>query len=211
LPKTARPIVRSLQGDYLIVRHTSDYLKISEFYSGIHDKMSSNEFKTLILRLFLKYDLQKKRGLIKNEHKIKFSAPEKYKTFEKKLSYKERMLVETVIDLAKNRNQEEETLKKKYGISELIFPSRDDKQEKYLMADRPEEKKLEKFLRKLNKNEIALIAAVMYGGREFRPPFRAEPLEELIDYLIKDRFLIEMIIEKAPLDKYLEEGIKAYS
>jgi len=63
----------------------------------------------------------------------------------------------------------------------------------------------------MEKKDLALIAAVMYGGREYRPPFRAEPLDELINELYEDKHLAAVIMGKSPLDKYLEKGLIAYS
>ncbi len=210
LPQTARSVVRFFRGDFLIVRNTSNYLKIPDFYRGIHNKMSADEFKNVIQRLSIKKSYQKEINIIKKMNQIKFIFPKKYKKSPRNLSERERLLVEKIIKLAKKRNQEEGNLKERYEISHIILPSRDVKQDKYLAAARPEEKKLENFLRKFNKKEIALIAAVMYGGREFRPPFRAVPLDELIHDLYEDKFLVEMIMEKTPLDEYLEQGLEAY-
>lgn len=211
LPQTARPVVRFFRGDFLIVRNTSNYLKMPDFYRGIHNKMSSDGFKELIMRLLIQHSKQKKIEIIQKRKEMKFFIPKKYKKVQKKLSEKERTLVEKIIRLAKKRNQEEKELVEKYEISGITFPSRDIKQEKYLSADRPESKRLEDFLKQMGKKKLSLIAAIMYGGREFRPPFRPIPLDELINELCDDEHLVDTIMEKAPLDKYLENGLEAYS
>jgi len=211
LPKKARPIVRCLQGDLLIVRNTSDYLKISDFYGGIHAKMNTNEFRMFILRSLLKSSKLQNEKVKENDKKIKFARPRKFKSPSRRLIDKEFKLINKIVELAKNRKLEAEILEKKYEIKRFVLYPRNKKEEEYLSAERPEKNKLKNFLIKLTQRDLTLITVVMYGGREFRHPFSPAPLDELINDLCDNEHLVEKLMEKAPLDKYLEKGLEAYS
>ncbi len=68
------------------------------------------------------------------------------------------------------------------------------------------------FLESFSDNELALIEAVMYGGRDASTQGRAHPLEKMLEQLSMDtkESRIHAITDKGSLDIYLTAGIKAY-
>jgi len=96
LPQTARPVVRFFRGDFLIVRNTSSYLKFPDFYRGIHNKMSADEFKDLVKRLLISQIYQKEINITKKMNEVKFILPKKFKKSPRNLSEIECLLVEKI-------------------------------------------------------------------------------------------------------------------
>ena len=78
----------------------------------------------------------------------------------------------------------------------------------------PNRDNLVDFLKSLNREEILLIVAVMYGGRDCSPPKWGTPLDSLVSLFNKDsksdEELIGIILGKSPLLEYIKKGIQLY-
>lgn len=216
LPARARPVVRYFQGDFIIVQKTSKLNKIP--YSSFEkiSQMPTDQMRDFITSLVRKSQEQglsmvKEKREMGSKEKAKAIKQQRYRKNERTLSAHEIGIVTKVLSLAEEREEESTELRNKYGIEMISFPSEDENQEAYLTAPRPKRDALEKCLRRFTPEDLALVGAVMYGGRDYRPPYRAHPLEELISEFIGDPLLVEAICEKAPLAEYLRAGIEAYS
>ena len=216
LPAKARPVVRYFQGDFIIVQKTSKLNRIPYSYFNDISQMPTDQMKDFVTDLVMKCQEQglskvKKKGEMRFEEGPKAVKQQRYRKNERVLSNHEVEIVTEVVRLADERDKESVELKTKYRIKMIRFPSCDENQIEYLMAPRPRGDALRQYLRKLTQKDLAIVGAVMYGGREYEPPYRAPPLDKLIADFIEDPALIEQICEKVPLAEYLRAGIEAYS
>jgi hypothetical protein len=132
--------------------------------------------------------------------------PTSHKVKRRLLKEDEIKLLEKVTELSQRKTMEKHRLKQKYRPDKEISLA----DTEFFEKPRPRARDLKDFLKALPKEQLVLVAAVMYGGRDSYPPW-GEPLDELIEQLRKHGHLAEAICEKAPLAKYLKKGIKLYS
>ena len=120
----------------------------------------------------------------------------------KKLTTKERELLQQIVTLSNELRMEREKNKKEYYDIESLFSLPDEIKAIY-------SSELANFLRNLTKEQLVLIAAVMYMGRNYRS---CKTFEEYLDLFKKDErevLLREIILEAS--EEYIELGIKALS
>jgi hypothetical protein len=125
-------------------------------------------------------------------------------------------LINTTISLFQDAKQESEALYQEIGLRDRSINPFDEKIVdaffRYEKASKPKNDKFKQFLESLLNSELALIEAVMYGGRDASSSGRAYPLEELLRQFEKDSksSRVHSITEKASLDIYLTKGLGAY-
>lgn len=100
-----------------------------------------------------------------------------------------------------------------YELSDGVLNLGDEKTSQYVFAPCPKAEALETYLESLANEDVLLIAAVMYGGRDFLSFGRAQPLDDMIEKFCEEgsHSLVASIAEKAPLAEYLAAGIEAYT
>lgn len=208
-PTGARLIIRILpECSFVIFRRTSIYNKIRSTYDARHNEMTTDQFRSYIEkganRLSETNTTKKKK--VKSFSLIR---PNKFRVKRRLLVPKEIQLINKIISLAVLRDAESIEIDKKYNMENGLTIG-DEKSFQYLTEPRPKAKDLEDYLKGLSKNQLVLIAAVMYGGRDSSPPW-GTPLNEMIGHLKNDSDLDESISEKIPLVEYLTKGMELYS
>ena len=211
LPSSARGITRVIHGDFVIFQKTSLYNKNPRTYDGRHNKLTADQFRDHISLVIEHLNKNKPAGRDISRTKIKYIKPKIYRKNERILSKKEIELLKQIILMAKSRNDENDNLRKKYGLSDYLKFPPDAKEAKYYNAPKPIASELNNFLTNLSQDEIELVAAVMYGGRDYLSHNRTTALHEMLGDFKNDSDLVYSIYEKSPLADYLEAGIKAYS
>lgn len=208
LPKTARHVIRVLRGDFVICAKMSFYNKISSTYDGVHNSMSADEFRTQIAKTAKHtIPLRKAKKNINRAHYSKSKIVE----IGRRLNNEEIKLIKKVIGLAEKVNSEEAELKKKYGANKSKIFTIDDDSFDFMCEIRPAKIGLEKHLHTLSSDDVVLIASVMYTGRDYIVGGRYVALDNMIDKFTKREGMIRSIMEKSPLERYLMNGLKAYT
>lgn len=208
LPDGARAIDRMLcESSFVIFRKTSTYNKITSTYDARHNRMTTDQFRYYIGEAAKRLSVRKIKE--KEAKTINFIRPSKYRTKNKTLSELEIQLINNIISLAEFRDTESIEIAKKYNIGNCLIMG-DDNSFNYVREPRPQKKELEKALENLPKEQLVLMAAVMYGSRGASPPW-GTPLDKLINYHKNDKDLVESITEKVSLVEYLRKGIELYS
>lgn len=209
LPDSARQLVRILRGDFVIFAKTSIYNKVSATYDGRHNKFNSDEFREYINRS-ASYHSRQKPSKHEPTHKISYSKSKKMKQ-SRKLSGTEIKLIESIISIADKVAEEDKELRQSFDVDGPFINPFEEKTIRYAFAERNSENELEMLLDNLSKDEIVLIASVMYAGRDYIVGGRCHTLDEMISQFSKENDLKFSIMEKAPLAMYLRKGIQAYS
>jgi hypothetical protein len=147
--------------------------------------------------------------------KIKFIKSEKIRKGSRFLNKHEIQMMNTLIALFKKAREEDENLKKSFGLDgwrDFFDEKNREAEAKYDSAPKPNEEAFNSFLETLLDNELALVEAVMYGGRDALSTGRAYPLDEMLPHFEKDSREDRMcsITEKISFDEYLSAGIEAY-
>ncbi|OGL47883.1 MAG: hypothetical protein A2161_22735 [Candidatus Schekmanbacteria bacterium RBG_13_48_7] len=131
------------------------------------------------------------------------------------LNSDEILLIDKVINLFKEAKNENDNLMQQEGLSDddvtvldliKIYIAT-------LNEDQPKETVFRSYLESLSDDELALIDAVMYGGRDaYSFGGRTYPLDEMLEESRKNsrEILIYTITSKGPLIEYLTAGINAY-
>ena len=212
LPKNARSIQRHLSEDsFVIFQRTSTYNKISSTYDGRHNKMTADQFREYIGGAVKQISQDKK--FQKNDsistEKISTLIPSSFRSKNRRLEISEIKLLKKIIMLAKDRDSEAEEINKKFNLNGFDS-AQSDNFFKAINEPRPKSKLLGDFLDGLSQKQLALITAVMYGGRDGILPSWATQLDILFNRFLKDKDLVDTICEKAPLAEYLKKGIRLY-
>ena len=174
LPEGARSVDRILfECSFVFFRKTSTYNKIPSTYDARHNKMTTDEFRNYIEEGAKKLS-EKSKINEKHAKRINLIRPDKYRTKNKILTEPEIQLIKKTISLAVIRDAESIEIDKNY-YTENGLSTRNKDLFQYI-EPRPKEKDLEDFLKNLSKDQLVLIAAVMYGGRDGAPPWGI-PLE----------------------------------
>lgn len=206
LPSSARAIYRLVKGgSFVIFTDTSLYNRTGHTYDARHNKMTTDGFRGYISRTV---DSIHKESPIAQQiaSNVTIVRPTSHKVKRRLLKEDEIKLLEKVTKLSQRRTMEGHRLKQKYRPGkEISLADRE-----FFEKPRPRARDLEDFLKALPQEQLVLVAAVMYGGRDSNPPWGV-PLDELIEELREHEHLAESICEKAPLTKYLKRGIKLYS
>lgn len=213
LPKTARCIRRILNGTFLICLKTSVYNHDSTTYDGRHNNMSTDEFRDYIEKSIKKIEGKGSKD-IQTEKKPEYMKSTKIRKGNRSLNKEEITLLRKVIELSTEAEKENRNIKDKYEIHNFINIADDKLMEAFKLSLEPKRKEteLDKFLRSLSPEEIVLIAATMYGGRDKLSQGRAYPLDEMIEFhnIKTSDGLIYSITEKSCLSDYLNAGLEAY-
>lgn len=208
LPKGARRIDRVLKGNFVIFQNTSIYNKVGSTYDARHNKMTTDEFRRYICDA-VKQILESKKLHQEKLSAIRLIRPSSFRSKNRLLKIDEIKIIKKVISFAKDRDIENLEIRKKHGIGDSIDPF-DKSAIEYSFEQRPKSDLLKDYLKNLPQEQLALVAAVMYGGRDGTPPDWGIPLDEMIRSFIKDNILIYSISEKSSLIEYLERGISLY-
>ncbi|MBI4689348.1 MAG: hypothetical protein HY754_03635 [Nitrospirae bacterium] len=126
-------------------------------------------------------------------------------------------LIKKVIALFKEAQKEYAKLSQKLGLNTGVINVFDGKTieaySKIESTSQPKNDEFEKFLDSLSDDKLALIEAVMYGGRYASSSLgRAYPLDEMLEKFSDDsrESRLHAITEKGSSNVYLTAGIKAY-
>ncbi len=207
LPRGARQIDRMLaEVSFVIFQNSSMYSNIAATYDARHNKMTTDEFRTYIGNT-VRHISGTMNNIPEQSEAITLCRPSSFKLKQRLLTSKEIVLLRDVASLARERKVEELELLEKSGMGTFIDLLNTD----FFSAPRPKSDRLKDYLRNLPQEQIVLIAAVMYGGREGTPPLWGTPLDELIMDLQNRPNLILSICEKLPLADYIERGITIYT
>jgi serine/threonine protein kinase len=212
LPENARSIKRHLSEDsFVIFQNTSTYNKISSTYDGRHNKMTADQFREYIGRAVK--EISQEKELQKNEStptsKIRTIKPTSFRSKNRRLNISEIKLLKKIIALAKDKGSESDEIHKKFGLTDG-FNFFDDNTTKSLYEPRPKSDLLKKFLENLSQKQLALVTAVMYGGRDGILPVWGTQLDIMINRFLNHYDLVYSICEKAPLAEYIKKGIRLY-
>lgn len=221
LPTSARPIVRVSGGSFLICLSTGIYNSIPGTYDGRHNKIDTNEFRKYIengIQTFKASVLEdsKKEKTPSHFKKPKFIKSKKIRRGSKILNKEEIQLLEYVITLFKRARDEADKLCKDVGLNrakiDLFNESTIIARSQYEELPEPYRDAFIHHIKQLPDNELALVEAVMYGGRDACRRGRAHPLDKMLSQLKKHsrESRIHSITEKSRLDEYLLAGINAY-
>jgi len=223
LPASARQVVRLAKGSFIICLRTGVYNRIPGTYDGRHDKMSADEFRKYIEGMIISSEVNKGKSITKmNYDGTQFKEPifkksTKVRKGSRILDSAEIKLIKKVIALFKEAEKEYDELCKKVGLRNDIIDFFDeqtiDAMRKIESAPRPKSVAFKTYLETLSDDELALIEAVMYGGRDASTARgRAYPLEEMLEQFSKDsrESRLHAITGKGSLHVYLTAGIKAY-
>ena len=208
LPDTARSVTRILEGDFVIFSIISPYNLNSKTYDARHNKMNADQFREYIWQ---SVSASVTLPPHKNRPKARFVRPPKKRRSIRQLAQSEIDLLNSVIVMAREKNDEVARLHEIYDLDPVVMNMFDKNIPKYLSAPRPKRQELIKFLERLTPKDLVLVAAVMYAGRDFIAQGRAHPLEEMIEYCGKSSGLVHSIREKSPLAEYITAGIEAYT
>ena len=206
LPSSARAIYRLVkEGSFVIFTDTSLYNRTGDTYDARHNEMTTDGFRDYISRTV---DSIHKENHVAQQigSNVTLVRPTSHKVKRRLLKEDEIKLLEKVTELSQRKTMEKHRLKQKYRPDKEISLA----DTEFFEKPRPRARDLKDFLKALPKEQLVLVAAVMYGGRDSYPPW-GEPLDELIEQLRKHGHVAEAICEKAPLAKYLKKGIKLYS
>jgi serine/threonine-protein kinase len=193
------------ESSFVIFQDTSRYNRTGNTYDARHNQMTTDEFRNYIGEIVSDISKCKEKNLKRKNHLI-LLKPSKFKSKRRLLTTEEVVLLNKIILLAKKRENEEKKLKEKYNIGAEV----DFSKTVYFTSPRPHKDLFKKYLESLSRQQIILIAAVMYGGRDMIPPQWGTPLDVNIAELAENDHLIEKILEKEPLVRYLRKGLKLY-
>jgi|GEM_PF-726704 len=222
LPGSARQVVRIAQGSFLICLGTGMYNKIPGTYDGRHNKVTADGFRNYIekgIRTIQKRQVQSSdsRGTGASQFKKpKYVESTKIRKGSRILTEDEIQLLDKVIVLFKAARKESKKIEEEVGLNgkfmDVFSEQTFEAMSRYDNAVKPCNKAFDSFLHSLADDELLLVEAVMYGGRDAFRSGRAHPLDEMLVQFEKDSrdSRIHSISEKAPLDEYLQDGIEAY-
>jgi serine/threonine-protein kinase len=222
LPASARPVRRILKGSFIICLRTGVYNKVPGTYDGRHNKFSADDFRGYIERAIKVAGSRKDMSAAEVQKnapqwkKPRFIKPTKIRKGSRTLNAEEIRLINKVISLSKEAKKESDELCQKIGLSGDFINFSDEKTivafSRYENLPKPKNEMFETFLESLSGKKLALIEAVMYGGRDASSKGRAYPLDEMLRNFEEDSkdSRIQSITEKKPLDLYLTKGVEAY-
>lgn len=223
LPASARQIVRVSQGSFLICLTTGIYNRIPATYDGRHNKVSVDEFRSYIERMIAGFEKSEGKTKVKEKDTVSpfkkpiFLKSTKTRKGSRFLSSDEIDLIKKTIFLFKEVKKEEDSLWEKTGLRGDVINFSDEKTGKaffeFISAPKLKRNEFQKYLESLFDNELALIKAVMYGGRDASSGIRrAHPLDEMLERFSEDsrESRLYALTTKGSLDIYLTTGIKAY-
>lgn len=208
LPNSARQVFRILNGSFVFFSKTSHYNKDTSTYDGRHNRYDSESFRSYIERSAIKISPTKSN--IKPTVQIKYEE-NIYIRKGRNLTTSEIQILNKVITFANKWILEEEELKKKYDIDQYGLEIGSEKSFQFLSEYRPNRDLLHNHINSLSDNDIRLVAAVMYAGRNYMANNRCHSLEEMLNFFSKSKHLAHSILEKVSLARYLENGMHAYS
>ncbi|MBK3333416.1 serine/threonine protein kinase [Persephonella atlantica] len=222
LPESAKQIVRILKGKIAVFCKSNDYaqgnIRNLDSYKACHEKIAGDKFREIICKIasyIENYpnapDLGEKcySGI-----DYKFIQNEEEKEG-RKLTNREIEIIKQILSLLK------EIKDKKPGVNELVLSADSihetlEKFTYYILEKEEKEKPLKEFLESLNREELILVEAVMYGGRDYFLYKNNHPLESYINYLkqnINGSITISNILSKDhnALISYFKSGLEAFS
>ena len=222
LPASARVVIRVMHGSFNICLRTGIYNSIPATYDGRHNKMNSDDF-----RKYIEYGIEgvekSQKQSAKNEesmpiptNKPKYVKSTKKRKGSRSLNADDIRKINKVISLFQEAKKEENKLMQDLGLrSDVINIFDDDNIEaldKYDRTPKPSRVDFKKHLKTLSDDDLAIVEAVMYGGRDALSIGRAHPLDEMLHQFKEDskesRYFA--VSQKDSLDDYLEAGIKEY-
>jgi len=212
LPDSARRLVRVLRGDFVIFGKISPYNLDSTTYDARHSQVSADKFREYIEQqaLSARKDFPNDNH-VKTGAGVKFVRPSRTRQSARRLTEREVKLLKDIIRLARERDSEEAKMKKRYRLREGPLSVNEKKVQSYLLKRRPKHAQLMQFLERLDREDLIVVAAVMYGVCDHMHWDRAEPLEDMINGCKGlDRPALS-IAEKASLVAFLEAGIRHYA
>jgi hypothetical protein len=178
LPDTARPIVRILGGDFVIFATISPYTQDPNTYDGRHNTVTADEFRDYIKKHAAGPDTP---SPAKGRSETRFLIPQKRRKSARALSPNETALLKNIIRMAEDRDTEDAELRERYGLHPTLTNFHDENLSQYMLAPRPKEVRLRRFLEQCSSENLILVAAVMYGGLDSIFQGRVRPLEEMIE------------------------------
>ena len=210
LPDDARLVERFLsECSFVIFQKTSLYNKVSSTYDARHNKKTTDEFRAYIDKTVRMVNPSNSNDTCLNQ--IQIVIPKTYRSKKRLLSPTELQLLNQIIALAKECDFEDKKINAKLGMQNGLEFSANDMFKSFI-EPRPKDDEMVAFLQNLTNDEITLVAAVMYGGRDGNSPLWGTPLDELVEYFKNDKDLVSTISEKVlSLEEYLNRGIKLYS
>ncbi len=221
LPKSARPVIRVSEGSFLVCLKTGPYNSIPQTYDGRHNKVNGDEFRKIINQYINqtqkeKIDDTEASKIKSNKGKPRFVKPKKFRKGSKKLNQYDIKVLKKIINLYSDMQIENQELKKQAGLDDDILDyfaeNTIDARMKFRNLPKSKKEIFEKYLKSLSNDDLALVEAVMYGGREALTSGRAYPLDEMLDQFKSDSrsSRIHSITEKASLEEYLTAGLNSY-
>jgi serine/threonine protein kinase len=215
LPVAARPVIRVAEGSFMICLRTGIYNSIPETYDGRHNKVDANEFRKYIEEGILavnsrEFESPKKEKTSSHFKKPKFVKSTKIRRGSKILNNLEIQLLDKVIALFQEARDESDKLRKDNGLDGDLSDFSDRLQ--YYQLPKPYKDAFRHYIKSLPDGDLALIEAVMYGGRDAFSSGRAHPLDEMLSHFKEDSrdSRIDSITGKSSLKEYLLAGINAY-
>ncbi|MDR3666225.1 MAG: protein kinase [Ignavibacteriaceae bacterium] len=221
LPESARSVIRRItKGSFLICLKTGVYNSISGTYDGRHNKFDAYQFRDYIEKCISIYksvagrgSKTKKPSLLIN--KPKYVKSQKRRKGETVLNNYDIQLINKVIDLHNKVKHDDDKLEKATGFDgkHINLGERSAlEMSQFLQSPRPHKEALRDFIDSLAENDLALIEAVMYGGRDALINGRAHPLDKMLSQFKSDSrdSRIFSIMDKAPLGQYLLKGMDEY-
>lgn len=223
LPESARTVIRVAQGSFLICLRTGVYNKISSTYDGRHNKMTADEFRKYIESGIEQIDKSNDKTEIQGQPdasqfiKPRFIESSGIRKGARNLSAGEIVMLGNIICHFKEAKKEAKSLMKntpfgKGGIINFADEKTYEAMRMYDLSPKPKNDEYEKLLKSLSDDDLAIVEAVMYGGRDAFIKGRAHPLDEMLEQFKHDsrKSRLYSILEKEPLDNYLNAGIQAY-
>jgi len=210
LPEDVCLVTRVIKGSFLLFRKRSLYNRLSETYDKKYTNATREEFYNFIKKAADKFSKDQPDETPQEDRKPVFIE----KTFnisrKNELNDQQCHLVKEIIFLAKERAEEARKITRKYYDDDEGVDFSEERAFKWLTEREPANEKLFSYLNKLSQEELEMLTAVMYGGRDNRNGGVPPSLHEIIRQFKGDLYLAGSLAEKSPLAEYLEKGLEWY-
>lgn len=211
LPQNSRVVIRNSEGTFLICLKVGPYNQESSTYDGRHNKVTREQFRKYISTCITANQKSIPLALNKNrKNSPVFLKSSKIRPSSRLLTLGEREILNRTIRFVNEIDAKRSTSNTSNGIIDSNeFMKLFDLQKQMQKVEKP----FVDYLGTLTLDEVKLIEAVMYGGRDASPEGRAIDLNELLGlskHNTKDEIIRNITGKGISVSHYISKGLKVY-
>lgn len=119
--------------------------------------------------------------------------------------------VDDFVKVSEEVERDRDDIRKKYDKNGLGFTYGSDELEQFTEETEPLNNKLRNYLELLTKDQLIILSALMYGGRDSNKQ-KLIPFDKLKETVSDEKeIMIKTILSKSPRADYIKKGLKLYS